>query len=289
MYFTSVMIFADEVCMMIRDVKMIIADIDGTLVKKGEKEMMPKTREMLTEFHEKGVLFGIASGRPVDEKMKARKNEWKLSFDFDVMIGMNGGQLWDRFHKGIEEYYTLDTDTMREILDLMRPFHLIASIYEGDHMVATALDRLQVESIERNQMEFINTHGDEDRLCIRPVNKILFRYDRNEKEMMEYINAHKSGKYQGVITYPGLVEFFDPRVSKGMALKKCAERNKINIENILAFGDLDNDNEMLKEAGWGVALLNGGEETKRIADEITEFDVEHDGVGRYLEKLLEQL
>lgn len=272
-----------------RNIKMVIADIDGTLVKKGEKEMMPLTREMLTKVHDRGILFGIASGRPIDEKMRARKEEWKLPFDFDVLIGMNGGQLWDRFHEGIEEYYMLDTDTMREILDLMRPFHLIASIYEDDHMVATALDRLQVESIERNQMEFINTEGDEDRLCIRPVNKILFRYDEREKEMMEYINAHPSDRYQGVITYPGLVEFFDPRVSKGMALAECAARNHIDIKEVLAFGDLDNDNEMLRTAGWGVALLNGGEETKRIADEVTEYDVEHDGVGHYLSRYFDQL
>lgn len=274
---------------MIKNVKMIIADIDGTLVKKGEKEMMPLTRKMLTRIHDEGILFGIASGRPVDDKMRARKDEWQLPFDFDIMIGMNGGQLWDRFHEDIEEYYMLEPDTMHEILDLMRPFHLIASIYEGDHMVATALDRLQVESIERNQMKFINTEGDEDRLCIRPVNKILFRYDAREQKMMEYIHAHPSEKYQAVITYPGLVEFQDPRVSKGNALLACAERLQIPVSSILAFGDLDNDNEMLAAAGWGVALKNGGEETKRIADEITAYDVENDGVGHYLEDHLSQL
>lgn len=274
---------------MIKNVKMIIADIDGTLVKKGEKEMMPLTRKMLTRIHDEGILFGIASGRPVDDKMRARKDEWQLPFDFDIMIGMNGGQLWDRFHEDIEEYYMLEPDTMHEILDLMRPFHLIASIYEGDHMVATALDRLQVESIERNQMKFINTEGDEDRLCIRPVNKILFRYDAREQEMMEYIHAHPSEKYQAVITYPGLVEFQDPRVSKGNALLACAERLQIPVSSILVFGDLDNDNEMLAAAGWGVALKNGGEETKRIADEITAYDVENDGVGHYLEDHLSQL
>ncbi len=246
--------------------------------------MMPMTRDVLTAMHDKGVLFGIASGRPADRKMMARKEEWKLSFDFDVMIGMNGGQLWDRFHEGVQEFNTLSPETMREILDLMRPFHLIASIYEDDHMVATEFDRLQVESIERNQMEFINTHGDEDRLCIRPVNKILFRYDEREEEMMEYIRNHPSDKYIGMITYPGLVEFQDPRVNKGAALVKCAEQLNISLDNILAFGNLDNDNEMLEKAGWGVCLSNGGASAKAIADDITEFDAEHDGVGRYLQK-----
>ncbi len=271
---------------MIGNTRMIIADIDGTLVPKGVKEMMPLTREALCQAHEKGILFGIASGRPVDEKMRARKEEWQLPFDFDVMIGMNGGQLWDRYHEGLQEFFLLSTDTMREILDLMRPFHLIASIYEDDHMVATGLDRLQVESIERNQMEFIDTHGDEDRLCIRPVNKILFRYDEREEEMMAYIRSHPSDKYTAMITYPGLVEFQDPRVNKGTALKACAGRLKIPMSDVLTFGDLDNDNEMLKEAGWGVCLKNGGSATKALADAVTEYDVEHDGVGRYLKQYI---
>lgn len=267
---------------MIRELKAVIADIDGTLVPKGVKEMPPVTRDALEEIHQKGILFGIASGRPVDEKMKRRKEEWNLSFDFDVMIGMNGGQLWDQEHPEVRQFYLLDIPVMREILDLMRPFHLIPSIYEGDHMVATHLDRLQVESIERNQMEFIDTHGDEDRLCVAPVNKILFRYDCDEKSLREYVEAHPSDKYQAVITYPGLIEFQDPRVNKGVALVKYAQQNAIPVSSIMAFGDLDNDNEMLKEAGWGVCLCNGGEETKKCADDVTEYPVQDGGVGHYL-------
>ena len=267
---------------MIQKLRAVIADIDGTLVPKGVKEMPAITREALTEIHEEGILFGIASGRPVDEKMKRRKDEWNLPFDFDVMIGMNGGQLWDKDHPEVKQFYLLDIPVMREILDLMRPFHLIPSIYEGDHMVATHLDRLQVESIERNQMEFIDTHGDEDRLCVAPVNKILFRYDCDEEPLRKYVEAHPSDHYQAVITYPGLIEFQDPRVNKGVALVKYAEQNDIPVSEIMAFGDLDNDNEMLKDAGWGVCLCNGGEETKKCADDVTAYPVQDGGVGHYL-------
>lgn len=266
------------------NIKMIACDIDGTLVPKGAAGMMPLTREMLEKVHEEGILFGIASGRPADEKMKKRRLEWKLDFDFDFMIGMNGGQLWDRFHKGVQQFHPLSTDTMHEILDLMRPFHLIASIYEGDHMVATGIDQLQVASIERNQMRFIDTHGDEDRLCAAPVNKILFRYDDHEKEMLDWIQAHPSDKYQAVITYPGLIEFQDPSVNKGLALRKCAEQNNISIRDVMAFGDMDNDKEMLKDAGVGVCMINGSEETKKYADVITEYPVTEDGVGHYLKE-----
>ena len=48
------------------DVKLVICDIDSTLVNE-KKELMPITKEALIEVHNKGIYFGIASGRPVDE------------------------------------------------------------------------------------------------------------------------------------------------------------------------------------------------------------------------------
>ena len=49
---------------------MIAADIDGTLALKGG-DLMPKTREMLQELHRQGVLFGVATGRPMDRRILA--------------------------------------------------------------------------------------------------------------------------------------------------------------------------------------------------------------------------
>ena len=51
----------------------------------------------------------------------------------------------------------------------------------------------------------------------------------------------------------------------------------------MAFGDMDNDIGLLKEAGWGVCLVNGADATKAVAQAITEYPVDQDGVGRYLE------
>ena len=46
--------------------KLVICDIDATLVNE-KKELTQRTKEALIKLHEKGVYFGIASGRPVDE------------------------------------------------------------------------------------------------------------------------------------------------------------------------------------------------------------------------------
>ena len=46
--------------------KLVICDIDATLVNE-KKELTPRTKEALIKLHEKGIYFGIASGRPADE------------------------------------------------------------------------------------------------------------------------------------------------------------------------------------------------------------------------------
>ena len=50
----------------------------------------------------------------------------------------------------------------------------------------------------------------------------------------------------------------------------------------MAFGDNDNDAEMLGAAGLGVCLKNGSAYSKQLADVVTEYPCEEDGVGRYL-------
>ncbi len=60
-----------------------------------------------------------------------------------------------------------------------------------------------------------------------------------------------------------------------------AEYLDIPRKNIIAFGDEDNDLEMIEYAGTGVAMGNGIEELKNIADAIT-FSNEEDGIAFYL-------
>jgi hydroxymethylpyrimidine pyrophosphatase-like HAD family hydrolase len=54
------------------------------------------------------------------------------------------------------------------------------------------------------------------------------------------------------------------------------------MKNTMSFGDGDNDNQMLKEAGIGVAMLNASDNVKKYADQITEHDNNDAGVGRFL-------
>ena len=82
---------------MIEKLTAVLADVDGTLTPKGTG-LMPRTVAALERLHEEGVLFGTASGRPLDHRSLDKAREWGLSFEFDLAIGMNGGDIWDKDH-----------------------------------------------------------------------------------------------------------------------------------------------------------------------------------------------
>ena len=74
-------------------------------------------------------------------------------------------------------------------------------------------------------------------------------------------------------------------VNKGTGLVNLGSRLGIKREEIMAFGDGDNDTVMLKEVGFGVAMANGEPQVKEAADYIT-LSNEEDGVAQAIERFV---
>ena len=74
--------------------------------------------------------------------------------------------------------------------------------------------------------------------------------------------------------------------TKATAVEKIMARLNIGRENIIAIGDGENDIEMIKNAGYGVAMLNAPEAVKKTARMITKYTNNEDGVGKIIEEIL---
>ena len=273
---------------MIKTIKALIVDIDGTLVVKGG-QILPITRRAIDIMQKQGIIMGLASGRPVDDYMKGYADRWGLTWQFDMLIGANGGHLWDRWHPDeVEMFYPLEAEMIKMIQEKLEPLDLNAQIYENNQLITRRWDSMVAGSAIRNMQEVVVSPF-KDRMYRHPSAKIQFRYDPAEADrILGFIDAlDLPDNIQHVVTYPGIVEFLDSRVDKGVALHRFSEKNGIPMENILTFGDQENDNALVKEAGWGVVMANGADATKALGDEVTEFPASEDGMGRYLfEKVL---
>ena len=270
-----------------RNIKLVIADVDRTLRMKGNPIIGEKTRTAFQRLHEQGVLLGVASGRPLWQNLETHYLEWDLGFQFDLIIGTNGGEIHDvRKNKKYEINY-LQPDEIKKIILSMDHFDLNPFIYRDNYMLATRIDELMKLSMSRNHSEVHLIHDLSDYWEI-PTGKILYRTQTGD-DMIPVEAFAKTLENETVCCFKtdvNLLEFQDRRNSKGAALKWYCEQNNIPLDEVLALGDAENDMDMLEAAGWSVAVANAMPVVKAMVDDVTEFDAAHDGAGDFLLKYL---
>ena len=81
------------------------------------------------------------------------------------------------------------------------------------------------------------------------------------------------------------IEINNETTSKWSAIKVLTEKLGIKDSEIMTVGDSGNDYEMIKKAGIGVAMGNGFDEVKEVANYITDFDY-NDGFAKAVYKFI---
>lgn len=266
-------------------IRLVIADVDGTLVND-HRELSSYTKSVIERLHEQGILFGVASGR--DYLQLLEDNEyWGFDFPFDVTMGMNGGQVYIAESRKLYEYNKLSEETVKSIVEMMDPLDLNLFVYGPDHtMICRRIDSATEASGERNSMQ-LHVVKEMSEFWEKPIPKIMYRTTESQMPAVyQWALDHPSDKYQVFKTQTTMLEFQDPHINKGTGLQHAVELLGIDLENVVAFGDMSNDNPMLELAGIGVCLKNGAQDTKACADYITDFTNNEDGLAKFVEKSL---
>ncbi len=271
---------------MIRKIDALAADIDMTLTAKGGS-LPDIVRQAFEIMHGNSIRLGLATGREITDKLKHQGRDWGLSFDFDFVIGMNGGMLYDLADDSLWAVELISREDLKEILTYMMPlidkYRISINAEGGGNHNAMNIQGELLASSRRHGFDFVDKTGDIDGFCEKQAYKLLFRTEPdNEQEIRDYFTRRYAEDWQIIGTFPGTVEIFRKGFDKGTGLQRYLQKYGIDAENVIAFGDNENDNPLLEEAGWGVSLKNGTDRTKAIADDITEYDCSEGGVGRYM-------
>ena len=271
---------------MIRKIDALAADIDMTLTAKGGS-LPDIVRQAFEIMHGNSIRLGLATGREITDKLKHQGRDWGLSFDFDFVIGMNGRMLYDLADDSLWAVELISREDLKEILTYMMPlidkYRISINAEGGGNHNAMNIQGELLASSRRHGFDFVDKTGDIDGFCEKQAYKLLFRTEPdNEQEIRDYFTRRYAEDWQIIGTFPGTVEIFRKGFDKGTGLQRYLQKYGIDAENVIAFGDNENDNPLLEEAGWGVSLKNGTDRTKAIADDITEYDCSEGGVGRYM-------
>ena len=265
---------------MFEKIKAAVFDIDGTLLND-DTLMMPLTKEALITLHNQGCLLGLASGRRVDQMSNSRER-WQLPFDFDFMIGLNGGELFIRESSDYESFYPLSCEQVHACYEAVKDFDTNFYTYQPEGSLYLRMDALTEESMRRFKAKSIEIAKNVEELWERPSPKVLMRCTYEESVKIEaYIREHPLEGIRLVRTQPNVLEMMDARLDKGKALLRFAQKQGFSTDEIIACGDTSNDNEMLEAVTNSVCLLNGSDDTKACARFITDYTNNEDGLGRW--------
>lgn len=263
--------------------KVFVADVDNTLRSREKRIPGQKTISAFEEMHKQGYILGIASGRPLWQHLKDHHKEWKMSFQFDFLIGMNGGEIWTKSTNETKKYSPLTKEQLKKIvLTLNKESGTDPFVYREGLELARYINDEMLESGKRHG-NIIEAVSDESELYAEETAKILYRCDTEEIAIhIEELGKQIDPEIACFRTGPELVEFQNKSISKGSGIIQFCNDNNIPLDEVIAFGDAENDIEMLKAAGWSVAVSDAMDDVKEIVDDITEYSCGEDGVGHYL-------
>ena len=213
-----------------------------------------------------------------------------------LLVSFNGSKVVDCQTKEVLFNQTMRIEDAREVLEHMKNFKVYPMIDKGNYLfvndVYKGMITYQNEKIDIIQYE---ARGGNFKLCEIedlssfvdfPLNKILTAGDP------EYLNEHYQDMMEPfkerlncMFTAPFYFEFTAKGIDKAKALDSVLKPMGFQQEEMVAFGDGDNDATMLSYAGIGVAMDNAQDSLKKIADKIT-LSNEEDGIAVMLETLL---
>ena len=258
--------------------KIIVADIDNTLIAKYQ-DMSAYERNIINEARSKGFLFGIASGRNLSRCQWMCK-QWGIEVDFYICV--NGYELYDCKEQKSYLGELMKPSWCQEAIELLLPYDPVITMPAGDKAYVNRIDNYYAKM--GNAYHYNHVIVDSLDFFLQPCKKLSFRMEDDQIEAVdEAILSHPFQDFMLFHTQYNLLETCPKSVSKGNALQKYCALKNIPIDHVVAFGDTQNDEDMLAMAGLGVCVANGDDSTKAIADIVSEYDCEHDAVAHFIE------
>ena len=264
--------------------KLIAIDLDGTTLNQ-DSMITSKTKETLKKAINAGHHVSIATGRP-----------FRMSHQFyqqleltTPMVNFNGAlvhipnQHWDG-----ERETLINREIAFEILSQKKQLNL-------DFIAAENRDTFFIDSFDFFDEKIFASSRPGEKNLLSPKNlttnptSLLVRTDKRFAEAVSAELTRQFGSYVDVRTWGGptaILEIVSKGIQKAKGVQEIANYLSIDQQDVIAFGDEHNDLELLDYAGWGVAMANGTDQLKDIANDVTPLSNQEDGLAVYLEKLL---
>lgn len=267
--------------------KIFFADLDGTLLNK-QKQITPLTYQTLKDWTDKGHKLVLCSGRALDSVIHVRETLGLGDFSNMYLIGYNGGEIYDCTTKTLLNRIALSFDAAKKCFEIAERHDIHIQTFSDTHIITAKEDEEIIYYKKGVHTPVIFTDNFMPYLDKEPC-KCLAIFLHNE-ELMDLFSTdikQELGDEVNVMTStPHFIEMFPINSGKGFSVKWLCNYLNIPLENALAAGDEMNDVSMLEAAGISIAMQNGRDFVKELADITTETDHNNDGLVPILKKYM---
>ena len=261
-------------------VRAVAMDLDRTILPE-TLELRPRLIDAVRAVAAAGVVPIVATGRML-------RSSLPFALELGVtapLICYQGALIADPQSGEWLRHEPMPVPLAREVIEACRKRDQHCNVYVDDELY---VDELNVYALEYARHAKLEAHavGDLERWLTEPTTKIVVV---GEPELLDTLQIELRAQFGDRLfiakSLPFFLEVAQPGVSKGSALEWVCDRISIEPAHVVSFGDGANDIELLRDAGFGVAV-EGADQILLDEADATVPGPEHDGVARFLEALV---
>ena len=264
-------------------VRLIVSDIDGTLVPEGGKLEHPEAyMSIIRELTDRGVVFGVASGRQISS-IDAMFHQVKDR----IYYLTDNGALVVKNDEAVQTMY-MDADALRE-------FWQEARTIPRCHVFLSGVQRCYINEYDTpfarlvlKEYQLGATYVERMEDYLHDVIKISIYSEDGSRYLYHQLYDRWHNRFQIAMSGTYWLDVNDLKTCKGNAVRSLQKRHGITREETVVFGDNYNDISMLRQAGRGYVPVHAHEDIRREGTHLV-AGYREDGVLHVLEELLEEV
>ncbi|WP_167511380.1 Cof-type HAD-IIB family hydrolase [Pseudobutyrivibrio xylanivorans] len=265
--------------------KLLAVDMDGTLFDD-DKKISKENLEAITKLLDAGHVFAFDTGRPNNALKKILSVYKEFHRDNVYMLGYQGVVGTTMLSDDILFGDYIDEENAIELVNAILEANFTCIVFDNG-CIYTFNDNHFIESYKQLSKEQLIYITDVNELKGKHITKIM----AVDYDYPEHLQAFKDDnasifddRFESFFSHYAFLEYVKRGTGKGDGIKKLAEFLNIPLSHVVACGDERNDISMVELAGVGVAMANGRDELKAVADYVTENDNNNSGIAEVINK-----
>jgi Cof subfamily protein (haloacid dehalogenase superfamily) len=265
-----------------RDIKLIVIDLDGTLLND-EHKLSERNRDAIKKAATHGVRVVLATGKT---RLSAESVIKDLALDTPGVY-LQGLMLCNS-DGTIRKHTTMEKSPLRRVINYAESNGFEVLAYSGNRLIARHADA-PFSDIARFGEPIPEAVGPLVNIIdTTPINKVVIMGSSPRKlaalrwQLNQQVGEHITLTSSAVA---GQLEVLPKNCSKANGVRMLLKDLGVALENVMAIGDAENDIEMLKMVGLGVAVGNASEAVKAAVTEVVASN-NNNGVAEAIEKFV---